>query len=129
MIINGLEIAFDMDVRSDYSKFAKALEGVTQKKLDFDGMEAFLRDTLPGEAVDLLLQDGRISTLTKTFTDFFDAGLNQLLATENVYHEAANTIQGMEKRASVFAARLESAAGGGYAAERNTVGDDHIQPN
>jgi len=102
MFINGIEVEFDLDIRSNFAKFAKAL-AILQKKEDnpsFDDMETFLRGCLKPEEVKKLLEDERISTLVNVFLEFVKNAVEQAEETQKAYSNAGATISEMDKRAN-----------------------------
>lgn len=104
MNINGIEIEFDMDNRKDNARFVKAFT-ILQKKqesgqINDEDMEAFLAGCIKSEQVKQLLEDGRISTLTKVFVEFFKNTVDQFGATTEVYADTAKAMSDIKNRAS-----------------------------
>ncbi len=114
MIVNGVEFEFDLDARKDYDRFTKALSSLENKKtkskgrIGLDDMEAFLNGCIPKKALEEILKDGRVSTLTKSFVEFFSAGVDQFAAVSNVYAEAATIANGANERASAIVEKLHA---------------------
>lgn len=106
MTINGVEVDFDMDRIVDYEKFVAAYQTMEQrnKKVAFslDSMTDFMRQCLPKAAVTTLLEDGRISTLTKVFVDFMSQGVEQITEKVAVFQEAKKTVVNMNLKAQQF---------------------------
>ena len=98
MTINGVQTSFDMDVRTDYSRFVKAYQDLERKRkntkgtFDDNDMEGFLKSCLKREEIDQILADGRISSLAKSFAEFFNQAVDQLDAVLGTYQETAELI-------------------------------------
>jgi len=108
MNINGIEIEFDLDIRKDYARFAKAykvIEDRAKKGMNDNDMENFLTACLNPEQTKELLADGRVSTLAKVFTEFFSNAIEQMSSVSDVYAETAEIIVTMNERASEVMAK------------------------
>lgn len=140
MIINGIEFAFDLDVRSDYDKFVKSLTALQNKqskgKFGLSDMEAFLSGCLKKDTVERLLSDGRVSTMTKVFTEFFSYGIDNLEAVVDTYKAAASTAKQARSKAENIVIMLQEAAEGlpvpesgenGESAETSTIDNDDME--
>lgn len=117
MKINGHEVDFDMDIRKDYAKFKKSYALLLKKQennkkalFTDDDMENFLVGCLKPEDTKTLLSDGRLSTLTKVFTEFFSNTIDQYGEICSAYEETAESLVDMRKRAESVATEYQGIA-------------------
>jgi hypothetical protein len=94
MTINGQEVDFDMDNRKDNVRFVKAFTLLQKKQergqINDEDMETFLNGCIKPEQVKTLLADGKISTLTKIFVEFFRNAIEQYGQVSRTYEEVAD---------------------------------------
>lgn len=98
MVVNNIEIDFDIDNREDYVRYKTAMKMFLKKQeannddTELDKMEGFLIQCIKPEQIELLLQDNKVSTLTKVFTEFFIESINQYSQTANLINDSANNM-------------------------------------
>ena len=106
MTINGKEVAFDLDVRTNYAKYVKAHQDLERKhvkgSIDATDMEVFLKTCLEKEEVEEILQDGRISTLAKSFAEFFNQAVDQLEKVLDIYQDSSELLTDAYQKVNTF---------------------------
>ena len=130
MTVNDVKISFDLDIRKDYNKFIKALSILKNKQesnnFGIDDMENFLKACLSEDEATQLLEDNRISTLTKSFAEFFAQGIEQFDSVSGTYINAAETVVKAQQRASELSQKMNVIGEVANASKADTINHDGI---
>jgi len=130
MVIRGTEVSFDFDVRADRVKFfeihallTKVGDGLTEAV-----MERVLKIGLGDDVADLILSDGRYSTLNMAFLEFTDQAIDQYEAAKQVEREIEEKADAVLGKVNRVTGRLTAEEGEIDAATTESpIGGDSVQ--